>query len=275
MAGNGRRLSVSTWSLHRQLGPSWWDSPQQPEKIRDEPWGPGELTLPELPARLAAFGTDTLEICHFHLSQLDDEYLEQVRAAHDAAGVSIFSLLIDDGDISCPQHQARDLAWIEGWLAVAGKLGAECARVIGGKTFDDGAVARSREALASLADTAARHDVRLMTENWFDVTATPERVCELLEPLRDQVGLCVDFGNWTGADKYDDFAQVMTYAESTHAKCSFTSALQPDSADFERCLQVCDEGDFSGPYTLIYDGPDDDEWAGLRIEADMVRPWLG
>lgn len=275
MAQNGRRLSVSTWSLHRQLGPSWWDSPENPEKSYSEPWGPGELTLLELPARLADVGIHTLEICHFHLKQLDDAYLEQVRASLDEAGVALFSLLIDDGDISSPQNQVRDMAWIEGWLAVAAALGADCARVIGGKTLDDGAVARSRDALASLADTAARHDLGLMTENWFDVTGTPERVCEMLEPIRDQVSLCVDFGNWKGAGKYDDFAQVMTYAGSTHAKCSFTSPLQPDAGDFERCLQVCDEGGFSGPYTLIYDGPDDDEWAGLRLEADMVRPWLG
>ena len=274
MANNGRRLSVSTWSLHRQLGPSWWDSPQQPEKTYGEPWGPGALTLLELPARLADFGVHTLEICHFHLQQLDDAYLEQLRESLDAAGVSLFSLLIDDGDITCPQHQARDMAWIEGWLAIAGRLGADCARVIAGKTLDDGAVERSRAALASLAGTAAQHNVRLMTENWFAVTDTPEQVCSLLEPLREQVGLCVDFGNWKGADKYDGFAQVMSFAESTHAKCSFTEPLQADADDFTRCLQICDAGNFSGPYTLIYDGPDDDEWAGLRLEADMVSPWL-
>ncbi len=274
MADKGRRLSVSTWSLHRQLGPSWWDSPQQPEKIYSEPWGPGALTLLELPARLADFGVHTLEICHFHLPRLDDAYLEQVRDTLDSAGVSLFSLLIDDGDITCPQHQARDMAWIEGWLAVAGRLGADCARVIAGKTLDDGAVERSRAALTALAETAGKHNVRLMTENWFAVTDTPEQVCSLLEPLREQVGLCVDFGNWKGADKYEGFAQVMTFAESTHAKCSFTAPLQANTGDFERCLQVCDAGNFSGPYTLIYDGPDDDEWAGLRLEADMVSPWL-
>ncbi len=274
MANNGRRLSVSTWSLHRQLGPSWWDSPQQPEKTYGEPWGPGELSLLELPARLADFGVHTLEICHFHLPRLDDAYLEQVRDALDSAGVSLFSLLIDDGDITCPQHQARDMAWIEGWLAVAGRLGADCARVIAGKTLDDGAVERSRAALTTLAETAEKHNVRLMTENWFAVTDTPEQVCSLLEPLREQVGLCVDFGNWKGADKYEGFAQVMTFAESTHAKCSFTEPLQADADDFTRCLQICNAGNFSGPYTLIYDGPDADEWAGLRLEADMVSPWL-
>ena len=274
MADKGRRLSVSTWSLHRQLGPSWWDSPQQPEKIYSEPWGPGALTLLELPARLTDFGVHTLEICHFHLPRLDDAYLEQVRDALDSAGVSLFSLLIDDGDITCPQHQARDMAWIEGWLAVAGRLGADCARVIAGKTLDDGAVERSRAALAALAETAGKHNVRLMTENWFAVTDTPEQVCSLLEPLREQVGLCVDFGNWKGTGKYEDFAQVMSFAESTHAKCSFTAPLQANTGDFERCLEICAAGNFSGPYTLIYDGPDDDEWAGLRLEADMVLPWL-
>ncbi len=274
MAENGRRLSVSTWSLHRQLGPSWWDSPQQPAKTYSEPWGPGALTLLELPARLAAFGINTLEICHFHLQQLDDAYLEQVREALDLAGISLFSVLIDDGDITCPQNQARDMDWIEGWLAVAGRLGADCARVIAGKTLDDTAVDRSRAALATLADTAAQHNVRLMTENWFDVTATPEQVCALMEPLRDQVGLCVDFGNWKGAGKYEDFVQIMPYAESCHAKCSFTSPLQADADDFTRCLQLSVAGDFAGPYTLIYEGPDADEWAGLRLEADLVAPWL-
>jgi len=274
MADNGRRLSVSTWSLHRQLGPVWWDSPQQPQKTRDEPWGPGALTLLELPVRLAASGIHTLELCHFHLPRVDDAWLAQLRDALAAADVSLFSLLIDEGDLTHPQHQARDMAWIEGWLALAGRLGAECARVIAGKTLDDGAVDRSRTALASLADTAARHNVRLMTENWFDVTATPEQVCALLEPLRGQVGLCVDFGNWKGAGKYDAFAQIMPFAESCHAKCHFTTPLQADADDFTRCLQVCAAGDFAGPYTLIYEGPDADEWGGLRLEAELVTPWL-
>ena len=274
MANNGRRLSVSTWSLHRQLGPAWWDSPQQPQKTRDEPWGPGTLTLLELPARLAAFGIHTLEICHFHLPRVDDAWLQQLRDALDDAGVSLFSLLIDDGDITHPRHQARDMAWIESWLEIAGRLGADCARVIAGKTLDDTAVERSRAALATLADTAAQHNVRLMTENWFDVTATPEQVCALLEPLRGQVGLCVDFGNWKGAGKYGDFAQILPFAESLHAKCHFSAPLQADADDYTRCLQLCAEGGFAGPCTLIYEGPDADEWTGLRLEAELVRPWL-
>jgi hypothetical protein len=67
----------------------------------------------------------------------------------------------------------------------------------------------------------------------------------------------------------------MPRAEDTHAKCAFNAALSEpeamDEADFGRCLDIAAAAGYSGPYTLIYDGPDEDEWAGIAAEAEFVR----
>ena len=97
----------------------------------------------ELPARLAAFGITTLEICHFHLPDLDTGYLSELRSALQAANIELFSLLIDEGDLTHPDHAERDLAWIGRWLEIAEHLGARRARVIAGKSTSEGAQQRS------------------------------------------------------------------------------------------------------------------------------------
>ena len=97
---------------------------------------------------------------------------------------------------------------------------------------------------------------------------------QVMEPLNGDVGLCLDFGNWKGADKYENLAQIARYAESCHAKCSFAAPLQANRDDYVRCLELTRVAEFGGPYTLIYDGPDDDEWAGLDVESELVKPYL-
>ncbi len=269
------RLSVSTWSLHRSLGKPTFCGPESDATTGGIPTQAAAFSLLELPARIAAAGIHTLEICHFHLPSRDPAYLQQLRTAIDAAGVELWSLLIDAGDITSTQHKERDLAWIEAWLAVAGALGAKNARVIAGKQGPSPAtLAMSEHHLRQLAVTARQHGVRLMTENWLNLLTAPEFVLMLLDKLAGEVGLCADFGNWQGDSKYDDLAQIFPRADSCHAKCHFSGPGELDSTDFVRCLELCKAAGFAGPYTLIYDGPDADEFAGLRLERELVLPYL-
>ncbi len=267
-------LSVSTWSLHRALGPTYWDKPSDPSRDKATPWGAGNITLLELPAKLNDYRINTLEICHFHLPSREASYLHELRVALDEANIRLFSVLIDDGDITDPEHAQRDIDWIAGWLETAGQLGSERARVIAGKTTGKGALERSRAGLAGLVDVAKANNIRLMTENWFDVLATPNDVSAVMNTFNGEMSLCADFGNWKGATKYDHLAQIMQYAESCHTKCYFPQGLEPDRADYVKCLELTKEAGFNGPYTLIYDGPDDDEWAGLTVEREMVQPYI-
>ncbi|OUC08864.1 xylose isomerase [Litorilinea aerophila] len=268
------RLSISTWSLHRTLG-------------RPTPYGPGDagprpilsdgrsLALLELPARLAEFGIHTLEICHFHLPSLEPAYLDRLRQALEAAEIELFSLLIDAGDLSDPICQEQHMAWMAGWIDVASRLGARCARVSAGKAAPSPETLElSRQALQRLALYARSRQIRLMTENWHALLSTPTAVLHLLEALDGELGLCLDFGNWRGDHKYADLAAIAPRAESCHAKCHFSGPGEMDREDFVRCLDITRAAGFQGPYTLIYDGPDDDEWAGLEQERAVVAPYL-
>lgn len=269
------RLSVSTWSLHRQLGRPDIYGPESGKRIPATTHGRGAISLLDLPARIADFGIHTLEICHFHLPSRNSAYLDELRKALETANVELFSLLIDHGDITHPHDGAGDLAWIAEWIETAGKLGAKCARVIAGKAApSESAMERSRSGLQKLATHAGAHGVRLMTENWFSLLSRPEYVLALLDDLDGTVGLCLDFGNWKGETKYEHLREIAPRADSCHTKAHFNAPQEIDEADYKRCLDLVREAGFSGPHTLIYDGPGDDEWDGLALERTIVRPYL-
>ncbi len=262
-----KRISVSTWSLHRTLG-------------RPAPYGPGGapgeagdgLALIDLPARLAAFDIHMLEICHFHLPRRDPAYLDDLAASLRDSGIALFSLLIDAGDMTDPVHGPRDVAWMAGWFEVAARLGAARARVSGGKSApSDVALAASVAGMRTLADEAAANGLRLMTENWHATLGTPAAVLHVLDSLAGRVGLCADFGNWNGAAKYASLTAIMPRAESCHAKADTVADGGIDVTDFRRCVQIAEDAGFTGPYTLIYDGPHADEWAGLAQTRRMVE----
>jgi len=266
------RLSVSSWSLHKSLGsPAFYGVG---EAIPIENHNRGRLSLLELPQAVADFGISTLELVHFHLPSRDDTYLADLKAALSDANVELFSLLIDDGDIVHPVDGERDRDWIEGWLEVAAKLGSRSARVIAGKqppTPETLSLSISR--LGELAAKAEASGLRLMTENWFETTSTVEAVTEVMERLRGRVGLCLDFGNWKGADKYERFEHVVKYAESCHTKAFFSEGVI-DKEDYERCLTLTQKANFSGPHTLIFDSPEPSDWEGLEVERTIVQRYL-
>ncbi len=274
IAGGQRRISVSSWSLHRTLGSPKIYGVEQGFHVPKEEQQKAQMTLLELPARLATFGITTLEICHFHLPSLDRGYLAEVRSALQAAQIELFSLLIDEGDLTHPQHAEQDQAWIEHWLEIAADLGARRARVIAGKSVSEDALSRSAQALRSLAERAESLGLRLMTENWFALLSQPQAVHSLFDQLERRVGLCLDFGNWKGPDKYARLASIAGYAESCHAKAHFFVSDQFDQEDYVRCLALTHDAHFVGPYTLIYDGPEADEWQGLTRERAIVQQYL-
>lgn len=271
----GARISVSTWSVHRTLGAPPIYGPEQNVPPRRGASSMEGLPLLELPERLADFGITTLEICHFHLPSTNDKYLAQLRNALEIHGIELWALLIDSGDITHPEHAERDLAWIGGWLDVAGKLGARNARIVAGKSEPSpAALEKSRRGIQALQPRADANRVRLMTENWHNLLSTPAAVLTLLDGMGDSLGLCVDFGNWCGPQKYDDLAQIMPHGDSCHAKCHFDSNGDMERDDYVRCLELTREAGFAGPYTLIYDGPDEDEWHGLARERDVVLSYM-
>lgn len=254
------KLAVSTWSLHRAIDAG--------------------TPLLDIPAQAAAHGIGQLEVCHFHFPRTDSAYLAELRGALDAAHVQFFTMLIDDFDLTHPDPAQRELAEgnIARWVAIAGECGAERARVIAGKQAASAETLRfSAAGFEALLPKAGDAGVRLVTENWHELLDRPADVLALLDSLHGGLGLMLDFGNWKGERKYADLAQIASRATSTHAKADFPEVGRMDRDDFTRCLDLCHDAGFTGPHSLIFDGPLDamhDEWTGLDQIQEVVRPYL-
>ncbi|MBB6049985.1 sugar phosphate isomerase/epimerase family protein [Armatimonas rosea] len=261
------RVSVSTWALHELLGTVAPGRPGDPEGRLMTPRESGSLDLLHVPRELARRGITTMELCHFHIPDASDCYLEEWAAAREDAGVQLWSLLIDDGDLNHPEFGDRDRDWIIGWIERASRLGAQCVRVIGGKQpLTDESLARSIAQFRILTMEAYVRGLHVLTENWFPTLSTPAAVQALLEETGGAVGLNFDFGNWSGPEKYTNLAQIAEYAEGCHAKWD-------NDDDFLRCLEITRSAEFSGPYTLVHGEPGK-TWESLEQQRALVAPYV-
>jgi len=272
-------LSISTWSLHRTLGPVYPTlDATVGERVAETPYGAGTLDLLDVPAYVAAMGVHTLEICHFHFPRTDAAYCDLLRQRLVAAGVRLATLLIDDGDIAVADGEARerDIRHIAGWIDVAREVGAVRVRVSAGKTLPDAAgraVRASIDALTTLVEYARPHGIAVITENWQALAARPRPLLSIVDGLGGSVSLCADFGNYPSETREQDLRAILPHAVTVHAKADWAEPGVVDDAGFARCLDLTREAGFGGAYVLIFDDPGDERASILRL-AELTQPYL-
>lgn len=254
-----------------------WDDATRTH-VTDEQAQPEEIPLLELPGKLAAQGYAAADVCHFHVPDTSPEYLERLRAAFREAGVRLYTLLLDYGDISSADEVRRgaDLAWMKRWIDVAAAVGAERVRIIGGDAPPDDAEALGRAAagLNELCDYAAPRGVRVVTENFKSLTSTAANCLHLLDACGGRLGLITDFGNFGGPGKLEELARTVPRSEEIHAKAMTDEAGRPNADELQACLDVVKRASFAGPITIVYDGPGD-MWEGIGRVRAIAEPYLG
>ncbi|MEK3912424.1 sugar phosphate isomerase/epimerase [Paenibacillus sp. FSL H7-0331] len=272
-------LSVSTWSLHRLLGPlRWtvWDAEKGTHQIKEQEQ-PQVLSLLELPAEAAQRGYQALEVCHFHFPSTEPDYLATLRQAFITAGLSFDTLLLDYGDLTAQDETRReaDFNLIRNWIDIAAGAGAKQIRVIAGEAMptDEEAIRQSAASLLELAEYAAGQGVCVVTENFRSLTSTGASCTRLLDHTGDQVGMITDFGNFNPPTKYDEFGMILPYSVSVHAKAHYDEHGMPDEAEFHSCLETVRAAGCNCAIVLIYDGPGD-MWEGLERIRRIVEPYL-
>jgi sugar phosphate isomerase/epimerase len=253
-----RRLSLTSWSVHRSLSD-------------------GSLTLLDLPAKMQQAGIGTLEICHFHFPSTDDDYIASLKAALAAAKVESFSILIDMGDISSADAEQRtsDLQSIKHWIDIASKLGSQVVRVVAGEADpnDQAALQRSIAGLAEAAEHAQSKGVKVLTENFKALASTAENCHAILDALDGKVGLCADIGNFPSDIRVASFRSVIGRASVVHVKASYSETNELDAEQVRACLQASVEAGFDGPYTLVYDR-DANSWPRIAELQAVASDYL-
>ncbi len=275
-------LALSSWSVRHTLGSMYPGLALTPgERVANDRFGVGSLTLLDLPDAAHAAGIDQLDVCHFHFPRTDDAYLQAFHDRMAAAGVRLLTLLVDEGDVSAPDLavRERDLAHIRGWIDIAARLGARYVRVPAGEQEagpDDDAVRHSAEDLSALARYALEQSVGLLTENWRPLAMAHDSLLAILDASDGTVGLVADFGNYKGPEKYGVLRAILPRATTIHAH-AMAAWVRPgatDGGDLRRCLDLARSARFAGPYVLIYDGDGKaDEWPGIARMAAIVREY--
>ncbi len=272
-------LSIHTWSLHRVLGPlhftRWDPARRQPAPAVEQQ--PKTLRLAELPARLRDMGFQACELAHCHLPALEDikvAALSELRHAFAASGVTLWSLVVDYGDLSSadPVRTTADRAYLAEWVRVAAVLGARYVRVVAGEGSPDDPAALDRAAagLEPLCALAESLGVGLLTENFRRLCSTAEACNALCERLQGRVGLTADFGNFPRPQRYTALPAILPRARSIHAKPEHDGDGRLDAAEFTRCLDLAVAAGFRGAYSVVYNGPGD-PWDGVTRTAALIR----
>src|SRR5258705_13223339 len=252
-----RRLAISSWSVDGLLQSG--------------------VPLVSLPAQMAQHGITTLELCHFHLPSTEPVYLHELRQALQAAAIELYSVLIDTGDIVAPDpaQRAADIQTIHDWIGIAAALGASAVRIDAGlQPPTPEVIEQSARQLYAFAQVAARHGLRVFTENWHTTSQEPAALLAILEQCAGQVGLCADTGNAEAtADKYATLAQLLPRASSVHFKARYSGDWRIVLDDLQRCSQLIEQAGFDNVITLIYAGKQN-EWAGVGQLHDALQPLL-
>lgn len=273
-----RFLSLTSWSLNRLLGPLYWNEWDNENKriISRVEKQPEIHSLIELPQLLAEKGFQAMEMIHPHFPSTDLAYLTDLRQAVEKAGIRFYTLLVDYGDISSedPARQSADVQFIKDWIDVASIVGAEYIRVIGGEAEPEekDRLNTARDNLSEIRSYAKEKGVGVLTENFKRLTATADN-CLFLNEHAEIDGLITDFGNFSGETKMDSIKKTLPQSKSIHVK-----ALQHDDgtmnkAELREGLDLVVQAKYSGPLTIVYDGPGD-MWAGIKDVQDIVEKYL-
>jgi sugar phosphate isomerase/epimerase len=233
--------------------------------------------LLELPGLMRQHQLFTLELCHFHLPTTDPTYLETFKQRLQAAGIELFSILIDAGNIAsadASQIAADDLL-IGQYIGVAATLGAKRVRIDAGlEPPTPEVIVRSARRLQEYAQIAASSGLQVSTENWHATSQNPEVLLEILERCAGTVQLCADTGNAeASSDKYQTLALLLPKASVVHFKPRYTAGGDIDMLDLEHCVRLIQEANFDGVLTLIFDQKQN-EWQGIARLCDALQSRL-
>jgi sugar phosphate isomerase/epimerase len=210
------------------------------------------------------FGVRKLELWSPQIALLGegDETYRRVRAAVDAAGMSVVNLQVEGTpslNTDTPADRNNVVQSINGWLDRARLLGAGAARV--NVTRQSGPINLPAviDILRRAADYGQSIGVHLLIENHGGYTASIPDMIALIQAVdHEYCKITIDWGDWNPpGSRYDAMQAAMPYTHIVSAKgYEFDPVSYEHSAyDVARLVRNAEAGGFRGVYSIDFWGP--------------------
>ena len=213
------------------------------------------------------------------LSRAEMDYLAQIKAAADRAGLPFGCLAVDGAHIYEPSPEARRAQQIKAyrWLNIAEQFGAQQIRI------DSGGPPELPEDVLELIVTgyndliprAAEKGMEVVIENHWGASRIPENVVRILEAVPG-LGLLFDTGNWPEEMRETGWTQCARYARSTHLKMyAFDAEGNETTVDIPRAMRILQETGYQGSWGIESVPRQGDEYEAAQKSVALVRRVLG
>lgn len=219
----------------------------------------------------------TPEYAQLSADELD--YLAQIKAAADRAGLPFGCLAVDGAHIYEPSPEARRAQQIKAyrWLNIAEQLGAQQIRIDSGgpSEMPEDVLEVIVAGYNDLIPRAGEKGMEVVIENHWGASRLPENVVRILEAVPG-LGLLFDTGNWPEGMRETGWTQCARYARSTHLKTyAFDAEGNETTVDIPRAMRILQESGYQGSWGIESVPRQGDEYEAAQKSVALVRRVLG
>lgn len=250
------RAGLSSFSLHLPdaLGDPWFELDAGGKSVSGSWRGTPTLNLLAFPAEVAAHGINCVDLCIQHIPNIEPGYLAELRSAFQSAGVELYQLLIDLGEVasSDPDERSASIALTKRWMEIAAELAATGVRYVPGdsKPTSD-TIRKSGEAFRELYDYCLECGLEPATENYKVFNNEADDLLQVLDIAERDYGVVADFSNANGPNKFDILEKLMPRATAIHQWVAIDDDGALNVEDSKRCLNMARDSGFDGPIMLL------------------------
>jgi len=274
-------LSLCSYSFHRVLEAGQHDVFRYIEDCRTlgctqlDLWNghlPSLLDDPDRPP-------DSFTPEYARLSPDELEYLAQIKAAADKAGLPFGCLAVDGAHIYEASPEARQANKIKAdrWLNITGQLGAPQIRIdAGGPTeMTDEVLEIIAAGYRDLIPRAREKGIEVVIENHWGASRIPENVVRIMEAV-PELGLLFDTGNWPEDMRETGWTTCARYARATHLKTyAFDAEGNETTVDIPRAMHLLQEAGYQGSWGIESVPRQGDEYEAAQKSIALVHRVLG